>query len=66
MISSLIMKPIVILCCRVLNIMNSDAQKDPEVFPDALRARVLVNQVNFTIITVSSHVTEKKILIILT
>lgn len=41
--------------------MKSDAQKDPEVFPDALRARVLVNQVNFTIITVSSHVTEKKI-----
>ncbi|KAL6135464.1 hypothetical protein ACLB2K_067692 [Fragaria x ananassa] len=34
------------IAARVLNIMNSDAQKDPEVFPDALRARVLVNQVD--------------------
>lgn len=53
MISCIIMKPTVILWYRVLNIMQSDAQKDPEVFPDALRARVLVNQVNSTIITVS-------------
>lgn len=50
MISSLIIKPIVISRCRVLAIMQSDAQKDPEVFPDALRARVLVNQVDSTTI----------------
>ncbi|PRQ53261.1 putative DNA-directed RNA polymerase [Rosa chinensis] len=34
------------IAARVLAIMQSDAQKDPEVFPDALRARVLVNQVD--------------------
>ncbi|KAL6139928.1 hypothetical protein ACLB2K_058229 [Fragaria x ananassa] len=34
------------IAARVLNIMKSDAQKDPEVFPDALCARVLVNQVD--------------------
>lgn len=48
MISNLIMKRIVISRCRVLEIMKRDAQKDPAVFPDALRARVLVNQVDFT------------------
>ncbi|XVF20882.1 hypothetical protein REPUB_Repub12eG0041700 [Reevesia pubescens] len=31
---------------RVLDIMRRDAQKDPTVFPDALRAKVLVNQVD--------------------
>ncbi|EXB77631.1 DNA-directed RNA polymerase 2 [Morus notabilis] len=31
---------------RVLEIMRSDAQKDPADFPDALSARILINQVN--------------------
>ncbi|CDP02357.1 unnamed protein product [Coffea canephora] len=34
------------IAARVLDIMKRDAQKDPAVFPDALRARVLVNQVD--------------------
>ncbi|KAJ7971138.1 DNA-directed RNA polymerase [Quillaja saponaria] len=34
------------IAVRVLNIMQKDAQKDPAVFPDALRARFLVNQVD--------------------
>lgn len=34
------------IAARVLDIMKRDAQKDPTVFPDALRARVLVNQVD--------------------
>ena len=33
--------------CRVSNIMQRDAQKDPAIFPDALHARTLVNQVLF-------------------
>lgn len=33
------------LQCRVLDIIRSDAQKDPAVYPEALRARLLVNQV---------------------
>ncbi|KAI8031390.1 hypothetical protein LOK49_LG01G02690 [Camellia lanceoleosa] len=33
------------IAARVLDIMRKDAQKDPEVFPDALRARLLINQV---------------------
>lgn len=28
--------------------MRRDAQKDPVVFPEALRAKLLVNQVDFT------------------
>ncbi|KAH1238533.1 DNA-directed RNA polymerase 2, chloroplastic/mitochondrial [Glycine max] len=32
--------------CRVSNIMQRDAQKDPAIFPDALHARTLVNQVD--------------------
>ncbi|CAI9109927.1 OLC1v1009869C1 [Oldenlandia corymbosa var. corymbosa] len=34
------------IASRVLDIMKRDAQKDPEAFPDALRARVLINQVD--------------------
>ncbi|XVF81816.1 hypothetical protein PTKIN_Ptkin15bG0186400 [Pterospermum kingtungense] len=34
------------IAARVLDIMRRDAQKDPAVFPDALRAKVLVNQVD--------------------
>lgn len=33
------------LQCRVLDIIRSDAQKDPAIYPEALRARLLVNQV---------------------
>lgn len=33
------------LLCRVLEIMRRDAQKDPNIFPDALHARMLINQV---------------------
>ncbi|WMV17289.1 hypothetical protein MTR67_010674 [Solanum verrucosum] len=32
------------IAARVLDIMNRDAQRDPAEFPDAVRARVLVNQ----------------------
>ncbi|KAI8534259.1 hypothetical protein RHMOL_Rhmol10G0076100 [Rhododendron molle] len=34
------------IAARVLDIMRTDAQKDPAVFPDALRARILMNQVD--------------------
>ncbi|KAG6660092.1 DNA-directed RNA polymerase 2B, chloroplastic/mitochondrial isoform X3 [Carya illinoinensis] len=34
------------IAVRVLEIMRKDAQKDPTVFPDALHARILINQVN--------------------
>ncbi|OMO52644.1 DNA-directed RNA polymerase, phage-type [Corchorus capsularis] len=34
------------IAARVLNIMRRDAEKDPEVFADALRAKVLLNQVD--------------------
>ncbi|XP_060192764.1 DNA-directed RNA polymerase 2B, chloroplastic/mitochondrial isoform X2 [Lycium barbarum] len=34
------------IATRVLDIMKRDAQRDPEEFPDAVRARVLVNQVD--------------------
>ncbi|KAL3525808.1 hypothetical protein ACH5RR_014180 [Cinchona calisaya] len=34
------------IAARVLDIMKRDAQKDPAVYPDALRARVLINQVD--------------------
>ncbi|TKY65013.1 DNA-directed RNA polymerase 2B [Spatholobus suberectus] len=34
------------IAARVSNIMQRDAQKDPAVFPDALHARTLVNQVD--------------------
>lgn len=33
------------LSFRVLGMMQQDAQKDPEVFPYAVHARALVNQV---------------------
>jgi len=32
--------------CRVLEIMQTDAQNDPAVFPNAIHARQLVNQVS--------------------
>lgn len=31
--------------CRVLEIMKRDAKRDPADFPDAMRAKVLINQV---------------------
>ncbi|XP_021296277.1 DNA-directed RNA polymerase 2, chloroplastic/mitochondrial-like isoform X2 [Herrania umbratica] len=34
------------IAARVLDIIRRDAQKDPAVFPDALHAKVLVNQVD--------------------
>ncbi|KAJ4833082.1 DNA-directed RNA polymerase 2, chloroplastic/mitochondrial [Turnera subulata] len=34
------------IAARVLDIMRKDAQQDPTVYPDALRARILVNQVD--------------------
>ncbi|KAJ8546257.1 hypothetical protein K7X08_018840 [Anisodus acutangulus] len=34
------------IAARVLDIMKRDAQRDPEEFPDAVRAKVLVNQVD--------------------
>ncbi|XP_061344218.1 DNA-directed RNA polymerase 2, chloroplastic/mitochondrial-like isoform X2 [Gastrolobium bilobum] len=34
------------IAARVLDIMRRDAQKDPAIFPDALHARTLVNQVD--------------------
>ncbi|XP_011010825.1 PREDICTED: DNA-directed RNA polymerase 2B, chloroplastic/mitochondrial-like isoform X2 [Populus euphratica] len=34
------------IAARVLDIMRRDAQEDPQVFPDALRARILINQVD--------------------
>ena len=34
---------------RVLDIMRRDADKDPEIYPDALRARKLINQVHLLI-----------------
>ncbi|KAM1954398.1 hypothetical protein ACFX1T_023745 [Malus domestica] len=34
------------IAARVLEIMRRDAQKDPAVFPEALRAKVLVDQVD--------------------
>ncbi|KDP24319.1 hypothetical protein JCGZ_25615 [Jatropha curcas] len=34
------------IASRVLNIMRRDAEKDPVVFPDALRAKTLINQVD--------------------
>ncbi|KAG8659680.1 hypothetical protein MANES_02G061300v8 [Manihot esculenta] len=34
------------IAARVLDIMRRDAQKDPAVFPDALHARTLINQVD--------------------
>ncbi|XP_011021121.1 PREDICTED: DNA-directed RNA polymerase 2B, chloroplastic/mitochondrial-like isoform X3 [Populus euphratica] len=34
------------IAARVLDIMRRDAQKDPDVFPDALRAKELINQVD--------------------
>lgn len=34
------------IAARVLDIIKKDAQKDPEESPDALRARILVNQVD--------------------
>lgn len=34
------------IATRVLDIMKKDAQKDPDESPDALRARILVNQVD--------------------
>lgn len=34
------------IAARVSNIMQRDAQKDPAIFPDALHARILVNQVD--------------------
>lgn len=36
---------IYIYYCRVLEIMRIDAQRDPATFPDALRAKTLVDQV---------------------
>lgn len=37
---------LMLLFFRVLDIMKRDAQRDPAEFPDAVRARVLVNQVS--------------------
>ncbi|KAF7822354.1 DNA-directed RNA polymerase 2B, chloroplastic/mitochondrial-like isoform X1 [Senna tora] len=34
------------IAARVLDIIQRDAQKDPAVFPDALRAKALINQVD--------------------
>ncbi|KAK7394346.1 hypothetical protein VNO78_14869 [Psophocarpus tetragonolobus] len=34
------------IAARVSNIMQKDAQRDPAIFPDALHARTLVNQVD--------------------
>ncbi|KAG2238777.1 hypothetical protein Bca52824_091948 [Brassica carinata] len=34
------------IATRVLDIMRRDADKDPEIYPDALRARKLINQVD--------------------
>ncbi|KAB1211404.1 DNA-directed RNA polymerase 2B, chloroplastic/mitochondrial [Morella rubra] len=34
------------IAARVLEIMRRDAQKDPNSFPDALHARILINQVD--------------------
>ncbi|KAM4132099.1 hypothetical protein ACJW30_01G224600 [Castanea mollissima] len=34
------------IAARVLEIMREDAQKDPTIFPDALHARTLINQVD--------------------
>ncbi|KAM7520608.1 hypothetical protein LguiB_019570 [Lonicera macranthoides] len=34
------------IAARVLDIMRKDAQKDPAAFPDAVHARVLINQVD--------------------
>lgn len=34
------------IATRVLDIIRSDAQKDPAIYPEALRARLLVNQVD--------------------
>ncbi|XP_052729325.1 DNA-directed RNA polymerase 2B, chloroplastic/mitochondrial-like isoform X1 [Vigna angularis] len=34
------------IAARVSNIMHKDAQKDPAIFPDALHARTLVNEVD--------------------
>ncbi|RVX06547.1 DNA-directed RNA polymerase 2, chloroplastic/mitochondrial [Vitis vinifera] len=34
------------IAARVLDIMKRDAEKDPAIFPDALRARILINQVD--------------------
>ncbi|KAK3019132.1 hypothetical protein RJ639_002863 [Escallonia herrerae] len=34
------------IAARVLDIMRKDAQKDPATFPEALHARVLINQVD--------------------
>ncbi|KAJ6861061.1 DNA-directed RNA polymerase 2B [Populus alba x Populus x berolinensis] len=34
------------IAARVLDTMRRDAQKDPDVFPDALRAKELINQVD--------------------
>ncbi|KAK2663200.1 hypothetical protein Ddye_001774 [Dipteronia dyeriana] len=34
------------IAARVLDIMQKDAQKDPAIYPDALRAKMLINQVD--------------------
>ncbi|KAK3212300.1 hypothetical protein Dsin_017006 [Dipteronia sinensis] len=34
------------IAARVLDIMRKDAQKDPAIYPDALRAKMLINQVD--------------------
>ncbi|KAI9153573.1 hypothetical protein LWI28_013283 [Acer negundo] len=34
------------IAARVLDIMRRDAQKDPAIYPDALRAKMLINQVD--------------------
>ncbi|KAG2710877.1 hypothetical protein I3760_04G049900 [Carya illinoinensis] len=34
------------IAARVLEIMQRDAHKDPNIFPDALHARILINQVD--------------------
>ncbi|KAG9144070.1 hypothetical protein Leryth_013720, partial [Lithospermum erythrorhizon] len=34
------------IASRVLEIMKRDANKDPAIFPDAMRARVLINQID--------------------
>ena len=34
-----------VLCCRVVEIMRRDSQKDPSTDPDATRARLILDQV---------------------
>ncbi|KAI7987323.1 hypothetical protein LOK49_LG13G02805 [Camellia lanceoleosa] len=50
------------IAARVLDIMRKDAQKDPEVFPDALRARLLISQVDIVCTSICSSVSVARFL----